>query len=222
MSWYKFVRPAPRTKVIKTTRYYIEEDNKKNAITMAKLNGMDPDWFDSEVDASEVPTPESTCSLEEKFRPEGLAEAFVIRLDGSCYFAEYWSHDGFVVAGFGFMYDATNNVVSDVCASNPEGRQFEGNCLFDFIVPGYDLSMHQDESLTTTLHEFDNGIKSKRTAYLGTSEGLPDSVFYTFWSEDLEIIMEHNDRLSLIAYDMQDLMEKRDEILGGYVYEILA
>lgn len=216
MPWYKFLHPKPEKGLYSASKYYIEGADVESVLLNSISHGVDGVWFDSEVDDSEVPKLESTCPLEEKFKPEGYAETYVAPLEEKPYFTHYWSDYGFEITGYGFTYDADENTVSDVYASNPEGRQFSGARTFEFIAQGFDLSMYQTGDYTSAVGEFDEGIKFLKVVYQDEEDDFPPSVYYTFWSEDREIIMEYHDKLSLIVDDLRDLVEARDEMLEGF------
>lgn len=216
MPWYKFLRPKSSGGLYISSRYYIEGADKEAVFSGLPSSGMDKDWFDSEVDASEVPEPESTCPLDEKSNPEGYIDAYVAPLGKRPYLTHRWSDYGYVISGYGFTYDADENIVSDVCASNPEGRQFSGARTFEFITPEFDLSMYQTDNSTTTVGEFDEGIHFQKTVYRSEEDEFMPSVYYTFWAEDREIIVEYQEKLSLIADDLKDLTEMRNEMLEGF------
>ncbi len=216
MAWYKFVHPKPTEGFFNAARYYIESSDKESILNNVSRFGVDKDWFDSEVDASEVPEPESTCPLDEKMKPEGYIDSYVSPLEEKPYFTHRWSDYGYVIIGYGFTYDADENIISDVCASNPEGRQFSGARTFEFIAPGFDLSIYQTDNTSVTVGEFDEGIKFQKTVYRSEEDEFMPSVYYTFWAEDREIIVEYQEKLSLIADDLKDLTEMRNEMLEGF------
>ena len=216
MAWYKFLHPKPTEGLYNASRFYVESTSKEEMLLKVGNFGVSEEWFDSEVEASEVPGPESTCSLEEKFKPEGFADTYVFPLEDSSYVSHRWSDYGFEITGYGFTYDADENIVSDVCASNPEGRQFSGARTFEFISQGFDLSMYQNDVTATTVGEFDEGIHFQKTVYRSEEDEFMPSVYYTFWAEDREIIVEYQEKLSLIADDLKDLTEMRNEMLEGF------
>lgn len=216
MPWYKFLRPNPEKGLYSPSRYYIEGVDVESVLLNLTNYGVNGTWFDSEVDASEVPGLESTCPLEEKFKPEGYADAHVFPLEGRSYISHRWSDYGFEISGYGFTYGTDNNEVSDVYASNPEGWTFSGPRVFEFISQGFDLSKYQNSNTTMTVGEFDEGIKFQKVVYQDEEEDFPPSVHYTFWAEDREIIVEYQEKLSLIADDLKDLTEMRNEMLEGF------
>ena len=216
MAWFKFLHPKPSEGLYSWSRYYIEDVDKEAVFLGLISSSMKEEWFDSEVDASEVPGPESTCSLEEKFKPEGFADTYVFPLEDSSYVSHRWSDYGYVINGYGFTYDADENIISDVCASNPEGRQFSGARTFEFITPEFDLSIYQSDNTSVTVGEFDEGIHFQKTVYRSEEDEFMPSVYYTFWAEDREIIVEYQEKLSLIADDLKDLTEMRNEMLEGF------
>lgn len=174
------------------------------------------EWFESEVDASEVPLRDDTCYVEEKINPEGYLDSRVCPLKDHIYFAHRWSHDGFVLAGYGFTYDADENSVSDVYASNSDGIQYDGTPSFRFISPEFDKTEYENEYTTATIGKFSEGIKFEKQVHRSGSGEFLESIFYVFWSEDWEVITEHQKKLSRIADDLRDLKEIRDEMLEGY------
>lgn len=216
MAWFKFLNPRPEDSKYTPSRFYVESDSEEEVLSNPGKFGVIKDWFGSEVDASEVPDPESTCPLEEKFKEEGFPDCYVRPLGGYTYTTHYWSDYGFVVAGHGFAYDADENTVSDVHASDSEGREFSGPRIFEFISPEFDPSIYADEYNEITVGELDGGIKFQKNVFRSETEEFPPLVHYMFWSEDRETIIEYQEKLSLISDEIKDLEEARNEMLEGF------
>lgn len=216
MAWYKFVNPIPGpSSLISASRYYIEGLDKDTALITVGFTGAREEWFEAEVDESEVPNPESTCSLEEKYNPEGHADCYVYPMGSTSYSAHRWSHDGFQVYGHGFTYGVDEGIISDVYASNDIGMIYDGRPFFRFAMPDFDPTTYSDSECLMFTSETDTGIKLQKTVLFPVDTELPVSISYVFWAKDREIIEEHHERLTLITDEIKDLKERRDELLEG-------